>query len=454
MNRLKAKFSKKADATPLTAATKEFIKGSGDQGLGALPEILEACSSASHAPLASQVEVLDLVAKYYGQDAHLGRQLRSVDLLRYLSDQRDNELFNLLSQGHALVKTIDTTLRSTRSDRTIQKASRSLLDHLVRQPNVPESIVELHAKHVNGINRPHRPTIILTDQEVVADDLKAAEAESELLSTLLTDSNADDFLLTEVYDRLVNTKQRLVRDVDTSTNEQQTVNLISAIEATERVLSLYREMRPGQTSASSRRTSIANSNVSVGPGYAPPFPINRHRASVERSRSPARSNGKSRESPNASSSSLESATQFTNYETQIAPDKEDAGEGTSHGDALIHSLPIDASQDSPRHHNPSAPTTPISSNTEALRLSSNNPFAKVSPQSPQSPVQGNPFAKTSPQSPQSPVQENSFAKSVPHHSLPANPFTDLNIVSPDLAVPTHHTHFEGDLDEQWRTLKL
>lgn len=440
MNRLKAKFSKKSDATPLTAATKEFIKGTGDVGLGALPEILEACSSAANGSLASQVEVLDLITKYYGQDSHLGRQLRCIDLLRYLSDQRDNELFNILSQGHPLIRSLDTNLRNSRSAYSVQKQTRLLLDHLVRQPNVPESIVELHAKHVNGITKPHKPTIILSDQEVVADDLKAAEAETELLSTLLTDTNVDESLLSEVHDRLVSTKQRLIRDVDTSTNEQQTVNLISSIETSERVLNLYREMRPGDTSSSSRRPSIATSNVSADDVYAAPIRQSDRRQSGEHSRSPARSNGKGRASPPASpeaetesyptfatsqgdSSGATASAAINDLPTQPRTDSIDDnfGEGNSHA-MDVFGIPPTSASSQPATIEPSfAPSTPPRE-TKPLRLSSNNPFAKSPPQLDLSPISAK------------------------------NPFTDVNAM-PTPALPGG-VHSEGDLDEQWRTLKL
>lgn len=429
MNKIKAKFSKKSNATPLTAATKEFLKGSGDQGLSSLPEILEACSSASDSSLASQVEVLDLITRYYAQESHPARQFRCIDLLRYLSDQRDNELFILLSQGHPLIKSIDSTLRNTQGHPSVPKASRLLLDHLVRQPNVSESIVELHAKHVNGINKPHKPTIILTDQEVVADDLKASEAESELLSTLLTDTNVDESLLTEVHDRLVNTKQRLIRDVDTSTNEQQTVNLITAIETAERVLSLYKEMRPEHASSSSRRASIANSNASVGPGYAAPITTTQGRRSIERSRSPARSNGKGKESPPISPETAQFTYDMTtNYPQQDASEDDPFG-SSSHQPSITNSERRDLLSDSiPNNDNSAMPATPP-------KLSSNNPFAKSSPYSPES------SAATKP-----------FTKSAKTPSIPANPFVDAAASSPGPSANINHT--EGDLDEQWRTLKF
>lgn len=245
MDALKLRFKRKNDTSTLTVATKQFLKGTGDDGLQALPTILDECSRFDGNEPAT-AEVLDLITKYYAQNSHLSRQVRCVDLLRYLSDQKHSCLYSLLSSDHPLMKLIDGNLSTTKTPRTLQKATRILLDHLVRQGNVSDSIIALHAKHVNGIASPYKPTIILSDQEVVADDIRAAEAEADLLSTLLTDSTADQSLLNEVYGRIQNTRERLVRDVETSTNEHQTNNIINSIDLIDRVIVLHKEIHDSE----------------------------------------------------------------------------------------------------------------------------------------------------------------------------------------------------------------
>lgn len=408
MNRLKAKFGRKAEESALTAATKGFIKGEGDDGLNCLPTVLEACSSASAASLASQIEVLGLITKYYDQAAHAGRQMRCVDLLRYLSDQRDNELFNLLSQGHPLLKLIDTNLRTTsRSGPTVQKSTRVLLDHLVRQANVPDTIVELHAKHVNGIGKPHRPTIILSDQEVVADDIRAAEAESELLSTLLTDANPDDALLLEVHGRISNTRERLVRDIDTSTNEQQTRNLIAAIETIERVLTLYKEMNQV------RGTSADD--------YEPP--TRSARVSADSSRASVKHNGKGR-AADPESPVVAGALVGDSMLLDHGRNGNDHGEGSSTDQERFRRETggvNDSEDDGSIYDNP-ATASPFTSPPQVdgtRQLSSNNPFAKRVVAAPEP----------------------------TYSSAPTDPFADQ-------IAPTTHAHSEGELDDQWRSLKI
>lgn len=405
MNKLKAKFGKKQDISPLTSATKDFIKGAGDDGLQFLPSILESCSSASASSLASQIEVLDLINKYYGQNQALTRQLRCIDLLRYLSDQHDNDLFNLLSQGHPLLKSIDNTLKTVRPQSPLQKHTRILLDHLVRQPNVPDTVIELHAKHVNGFNKPHKPTIILSDQEVVADDIAAGTAESELLVALLTEGKADETLVKEVLTRINNTRERLVRDIDTSTNEAQTVNLLETVERIDRVLLIRKEMA-AQNSIGSTDLSQDFASAYVAPG----------RASLEddaslRSRKTSSSRaGKSKASYNQEDDNDDAhyeSLQIENGQHIWTESGDNAGEGSSgntsrHEDGA-HSTNLGIRQ-----------TTP-------------------SPQKDPSPLNGSPLSSNNPFAPKVKPRDRSFSPSNPYASMtestspsPGNPFTSYD----------------------------
>lgn len=438
MNKLKARFSKKQEVTPLTEATKEFIKTIGDQGLQALPFILESCSSASEFSLTSQIEVLDLITKYYAQNQQVQRQLRCIDLLRYLSDQRDNELFGLLAQNHPLLKHIDSALKVPQLQSPLQKGTRILLDHLVRQPRVPESIIQLHAKHVNGFSKPHKPTIILSDQEVVADDIAAAEAESELLVALITDSSPDESLLKEVYERITSTKERLIRDIDTSTSESQTTNLINSIEGVERVLALYQESRSGSIGLS-RRNSSAKSFEDPG-GYSAPVRADTgRRISTESQRRKGRSNGKSKASPPSSpleKNSLNTGSPFL-YPSDAADDR--FGEGSSSGS--VHMEP-DYSQDYEEERNPfsTAISPSLGDHSDGPRhvrnLSSNNPFAAKS----------GPSRSFSPSNPYNSQLE-------PTKEARYNPFESAPSGTAPLAAP-FQGHSEGDLTDQWQSLRL
>ena len=218
---------KASENDPLTSATKEFIKAPQENGIAALPTIIEACSSAAADSLASQMTVLDLINKYLNQ-AYLSRQLRAVDLLRFLSDQDDNKLFMLMDDGHPVVKSLESFL-NVKSRTHMQKVVMMLLDHLCRKPQVPASIVELHGKYVVGIKN-GRPTIILSDQDAVADDIIAATGEADLLAELVAQPGVDQHLTEEVHQRIINTRTRLVRSADTSTSDAQTIHIVSAIE--------------------------------------------------------------------------------------------------------------------------------------------------------------------------------------------------------------------------------
>lgn len=427
MQKLKARFSKGTEISPLSLATKEFIKGTGDQGLNSLPTILEACSSASATALSSQVEVLDIIVKYYCQNTQLSRQLRCIDLLRYLSDQQDNELFNLLSQGHPLLKSIDSNLKNSRAQHTLKKGTRILLDHLVRQPRVCDSIIELHAKHVNGISKPHKPTIILSDQEVVADDIEAAAAESDLLTTLVTDDKSDDSLVLEVYGRILNTKERLIRDVDTSTDEQQTVNLISAIENIERVLGIYNDIYVARRESNLQSMPSAARRSSDESGAFGDEQANSYRSGKETNEMsyPQKRNGKSRAMPE----DLESAPASPVVERSSTrafltlDDDDDSGQGSSTDQEKFRK-----STELPRSCQPSHEVIEPTTEQKTTPLRSNNPFAAKILQS-ASPVPAQPVFGSG----------GSEMKATKSH---ANPFTD-NV-----------GHSEGDLDDQWRTLKI
>ncbi|CCG83498.1 protein of unknown function [Taphrina deformans PYCC 5710] len=428
MQKLKAKFGKKQEPSRLSSSLRDFIKGSGDEGLQSLPYILECCSSAAEYSLTSQVEVLDTIAKYYAQHDRLGRQLRCIDLLRYLSDQHDNELFNLLRQGHPILKTIDTNLKTTRAQSALQKGTRTLLDHLVRQPGVPDAIIELHAKHVHGFRSPHKPTIILSDQEVVADDIEAASAEAELLATLLTDSSPDKSLFKEVYTRMKNTRERLVRDIDTSTNEAQTVNLINSVENIDQVMLLYKEMHPKDPGATRRRSSTANSDSSES--YTAPSRIeDERRPSTDSVKVQGKRNGKSKATSPAASPPQE--YDFSLYKTVNATNlsRQTSEEGPSSVHYPSHYQDNFGDTGTQKHVRVSSPSPVLEDQptTDLHRLGSNNPFAKPQPPEKHSLSPSNPFAAKTERS--TSLSKNPFGPSTSSNSADylRQPFDTLHI---------------------------
>lgn len=254
-----------ADTDPVVAATKQFIKSTDDAGIASLPTIIEACSSAAHDSLGAQVVVLDLITKYLSQQTFLSRQLRAIDLLRFLSDQGDNEMFHLMQQDHPIIKALSTIL-SGRGSPALLKNTSNLLDHFCRQPNVPGVIVELHAKHVAGHSRGH-PTIILSNQEAVADDIEAAEGQASLLAELLEQQQPDMTLIDDVHTRMINTRTRLARSADTSTSDEQTLNIVGAIENLDVALKRYDTTKLFQDGVA-RAQSPSNIEVAQTNDYA------------------------------------------------------------------------------------------------------------------------------------------------------------------------------------------
>lgn len=244
-----AKWGKKDEISSITQATKTFIKSAGDQGVEGLPFILEECSSVSSGSAANSVEVFDLIKKYYTteRDWAKERQLKCIELLKYLCNEHSFIL--LLTSDKKFLKSMEQQISQKRPE--IGRATKSLIDSLARKPDAPIELTEMHNRHVDDFAAPHHdgatnPTIVLSNEQVIAGDIQEAEGVIDLLTTLLADTSSDP-LVREVHIKMIGVKERLEVDLEKSIHEKQTAHIISTIEHIERLLCLYKEVYNRET---------------------------------------------------------------------------------------------------------------------------------------------------------------------------------------------------------------
>jgi hypothetical protein len=275
-NKLSGK--KKIEDSPVAVATKSFIKGTGDQGLSSLPTILDACSVTSPNGLGATIEVLDLITHYFAQKSQLNRQARCVDLLRYLSDSNEIELFPLVSQNltflellerNAMAMTNTEASTSPQSARHLESMTRILIDHFCLKQDVPQQISALQQKLNVDVTRARRSTQAgrpLTEAERAVQEVKrvqfeeenqAAMAECELMSLILsqTDGSNDTQkanLDEELYESLIRRRETLAKLAESRLTEEQTMQLVNTSEQIETTLQLYSDYKAAE------RKSVSN----------------------------------------------------------------------------------------------------------------------------------------------------------------------------------------------------
>ncbi|ORY83652.1 hypothetical protein BCR37DRAFT_386690 [Protomyces lactucae-debilis] len=275
MKRLANKLSgkNKTEDSPVAHATKSFIKGTGDQGLSSLPSILEACSVTSQNALGSTIETLDLITHYFGQRQHLARQARCVDLLRYMSDSNEIELFPLISQNLTFLSLLERNAMamangeastSPQSARHLEGMTRILIDHFCLKADVPQQITALQQKLNVGATRTRRSTqsqrpanerdqaVREVRQAQLMEDVQSAKAECELMSLLLSDSagkQADqdsENLDEELYESLIKRREILAKHAESRLTDEQMLQLVGASEQIETTLQLYSDYKDAE----------------------------------------------------------------------------------------------------------------------------------------------------------------------------------------------------------------